>query len=87
MALQDLRAAGSYATRASRIDVRATDTATPADTDGVLFTGGGLVGVISAADARAEKEVIVWAAVVDEATLQSVVSGTVVCNLITGGGG
>lgn len=87
MALKDLRATRAYATRPSRIDIRTTGTAAPADPDRILLTGGGLVGVIAAADTGAEEEVIVRAAVVDEATLQGVVAGAVVCDLVARGGG
>lgn len=86
MALQNFCAPGSDATRPSRINERSTDTATPADPDGVLLSGGGFIGIVAAADARAEEEVVVRAAVVHEAPLQGVVARAVICNLVARGG-
>lgn len=86
MALQNFRAPGSDATRPSSINIRPTDTATPADPDGVLLSGGGFIGIVAAADTRAEEEVVVRAAVVHEAPLQGVVARAVVCDLVARGG-
>lgn len=86
MALQDLCASGSDTARPSRIDVRPADTAAPADPDGVLLAGGGLVSIVAAADTRAEEQVVVRAAVVDEASLEGMVARAVVCDLVARGG-
>lgn len=86
MALQDNRAPRTGATGPRLINVRTADTAASADPDGVLLAGGGLGGVVATADAGAEEEVVVRAAVVDEAPLLGVVARGIVCDLVAGGG-
>lgn len=81
MALKDLGAAAGRAALAAGIDVGPVDVGAPAHADRVLLAGGGLGGLVAAADARAEEEVVVRRAVVDEGALHRVAACGVVGDL------
>lgn len=81
MALKDLGAAAGRAALAGGIDVGPVDVGAPAHADRVLLAGRGLGGLVAAADARAEEEVVVRRAVVDEGAFHSVAAGGVVGDL------
>lgn len=81
MALKDLGAAARRAALAAGIDVGPVDVGAPAHADRVLLAGRGLGGLVPAADTRAEEEVVVRRAVVDEGALHCVAACGVVGDL------
>lgn len=86
MALENLGAATRRAGLPARVGVRPGDGRGATHADRVLLAWGGLGGLIAAADTRAEEEVVVRRAVVDEGPLHGVAARGVVGNL-TGGAG
>lgn len=60
MALEDLSAATRRAGLSARIGVRPGDGGGAAHADRVLLSRRGLGGLVAAADAGAEKQVVVW---------------------------
>lgn len=81
MALKDLGAAARRAALPAGVDVGPVDVGAPAHADRVLLSRRGLGGLVAAADARAEEEVVVRRAVVDEGALHRVAAGGVVGDL------
>lgn len=81
MALKDLGAAARRAALPAGVSVRPVDVGAAAHADRVLLAGRGLGGLIAAADARAEEEVVVRRAVVDEGSLHRVAARGVVGDL------
>lgn len=81
MALKHLRAAAGRAALAAGIHKPAVDAGAAAHADRVLLAGGGLGGLVAAADASAKEEVVVGRAVVDEGALHRVAACGVVGDL------
>lgn len=75
VALEDLGPAARGAALAARVDKGPVDVGAAAHADRVLLPGGRLGGLVPAADARAEEEVVVRRAVVDEGAFHRVAAG------------
>lgn len=81
VALKDLGAATSRAALSAGIYIRPVDVGAPAHADRVLLPGCGLSGLVAAADARAEEEVVIRRAVIDVGALHGVAARGVVGDL------
>lgn len=86
MASKHNRSSTRRTTNPVGINIRARDARAATHADRVLLAGSGLVGVVPAAGARAEEEIVVprRSAQVNERTFLGVVGGGVVCDVGAG---